>query len=210
MLNGCIALPRAAPAASPSRVSAPSAACPGRRRRASTRTSSTAAAATGARNPSAPQDSCRSPATRGLRARRLRGHRNSDGGRERPSTRTEQQACAACVRRVTPLPSSFTSWGLKMLRSVSIVVVVIASGCAAYGAYGKLDEDSKADFEVCRQSISKAQCGSTSAEASASGGSGISYAMCLNPLIEQYAAAPKPQRKAWLVRHGCPKDMVGQ
>jgi hypothetical protein len=98
-----------------------------------------------------------------------------------------------------------------------MVRVVVASlflvslvSCAAFGAFGKLDAESQDDFRVCNQTISKAQCGSTTAEASAPGGQGIGLPMCMNPLIEEYAATTKSQRKAWLVRHGCPKDMVGQ
>jgi hypothetical protein len=97
-----------------------------------------------------------------------------------------------------------------MVRFAAACLALISlAGCAAHSAFGKLDAESQDDFRVCNETISKAQCGSTTAEASAPGGQGIGLPMCMNPLIEKYAATPKSSRKAWLVRHGCSKDMVG-
>lgn len=99
--------------------------------------------------------------------------------------------------------------GVVVIRAAILGLLVVVNGCAVYGAYANLDKASKDDMQVCYQTIAKAQCGSTTAEASAPGGQGIALPMCMNPLIEDYAATPQASRKTWLVRHGCPKDMVG-
>ncbi len=88
----------------------------------------------------------------------------------------------------------------------SMLLAALMSGCA-HGTLSKLDSASQSDWQVCAQSVAKAQCGSTSSEAAANG-STLAFAMCVSPLVDQYAATPKAQRKRWLIRHGCPSEMV--
>lgn len=92
-----------------------------------------------------------------------------------------------------------------MKRWIVVIVAVTASSCA-HQTLNALDAESKADWQVCSQSVAKAQCGATTAEAAK--GDVFGFGICVSPLLEQYSAATKAKRKSWLVRHGCPKDMV--
>ncbi len=99
---------------------------------------------------------------------------------------------------------------MKKIASFSplMLVALMLAGCA-HSALSKLDTTSQSDWNVCTQSVAKAQCGSTSSEAAAgTTGTALAYAMCINPLVDEYAATPAPQRKKWLIRHGCPTQMV--
>ena len=83
--------------------------------------------------------------------------------------------------------------------------IFFMTGCL-HDAFYRLDAASKSDWEVCAESISRAQCGASSTEAAK--GSLIAYGMCISPLVDKYAAVDASERKRWLVRHGCPRDMV--
>ena len=93
-----------------------------------------------------------------------------------------------------------------------LFIAVLCSGCAAHQAFNSLDPESRDDLQVCHNAIAQAQCGQTMAQAMSGSDyavGGSSNVMCMNPLIEKYAATEKGLRKRWLVRHGCPPAMVG-
>lgn len=83
-------------------------------------------------------------------------------------------------------------------------------GCVA-GTVNKLDAASRDDWQVCQNLVARAQCGTTAQESlDSSGYFPTGTLMCMNQLAEQYADTPRPARKQWLVRRGCPRDMVGE
>jgi hypothetical protein len=100
---------------------------------------------------------------------------------------------------------------------MSIVLILCATaGCATisagHAAYAKLTSAEKEDLRNCQTSIQQHQCGSNSrtvaddALATAMLGSSGGSAVCLNGLIAAYAESS--DKKRWLIKNGCPRDMV--
>ena len=96
-----------------------------------------------------------------------------------------------------------------------LFLLIIVAGCA-HTAFSELDQESQDDWLICHNVIAKAQCGETIPEGvahSAASGSGIpipiGLMMGMRPLLDEYATTfPRSKRQKWLVRHGCPSEMV--
>jgi hypothetical protein len=100
---------------------------------------------------------------------------------------------------------------------MSIVLILCATaGCATisagHAAYAKLTAAEKEDLRNCQTSIQQHQCGNNSrtvgddALATAMLGSSGGSAVCMNGLIAAYAESSN--KKRWLIKNGCPRDMV--
>jgi hypothetical protein len=100
---------------------------------------------------------------------------------------------------------------------VSILLVICATaGCATISAgrdgYAKLTAAEKEDLRNCENSLKQHQCGANSrtvaddALATAMLGPNGGEATCLNGLIAAYAESA--DKKRWLIKNGCPRDMV--
>ena len=100
---------------------------------------------------------------------------------------------------------------------VSILLLICATaGCATISAgragYAKLTAAEKEDLRNCEISLKHHQCGANSRTAAddvlATGllGSSGGNATCMSGLIAAYAEST--DKKRWLIKNGCPRDMV--
>jgi hypothetical protein len=97
-----------------------------------------------------------------------------------------------------------------------VVAALLLGGCATLDAGSKararLSSREMEDFRVCSQPLKTNQCGRNSrtvgddAIGSFVAGPGMGEAVCLNGLMATYADAS--DKKRWLIRNGCPRDMV--
>lgn len=86
------------------------------------------------------------------------------------------------------------------MRAIAIVVVTLTLTACATAAMKKLSDAQRDDYMRCKVKVEEAQCGQTDP------GDVTMAIACKRPLFDAYANAP--DKKKWLVRHGCPKDMV--
>jgi hypothetical protein len=92
-----------------------------------------------------------------------------------------------------------------MRRIVIVAMALLAPGCVS-SAWQRLDERARDDWRVCQLEVVRSQCGYRNLEEV---GRNLPASMtCIRPLQDGYAAAPPSSRSAWLIRHGCPRDMV--
>ena len=100
---------------------------------------------------------------------------------------------------------------------LSILLACCATaGCATisagHAAYAKLTAAEKEDLRNCESSLKQHQCGTNSrtaaddALATAMLGSGGGNAKCMNGLFTAHAESSN--KKRWLIKNGCPRDMV--
>ncbi len=105
-----------------------------------------------------------------------------------------------------------------MRRLLPFVVALGIAGCttvkAGHAAHAKLTAAEQEDLRICRKSLVEHQCGD-SAKTRGSGEDAAAFMLagergteivCVNGLVAEYEKAP--EKKKWLVRNGCPKDMV--
>ena len=102
------------------------------------------------------------------------------------------------------------------MRTFIVLFLCATAGCATISAgqkaYAKLTAAEKEDFRNCQPSLQHHQCGTNSrtvddeALAEAILGSSGGNAVCMNGLIAAYAESR--DRKKWLIKNGCPRDMV--
>ena len=90
--------------------------------------------------------------------------------------------------------------------ALSLGLMFAVGGCASQMALSRLDPRSRDDWKVCVQNVAKSQCGQTVSEAASDSLPG--FAICINPLIDSYVETPRARRQQWLIRHGCPRDIV--
>ena len=82
-----------------------------------------------------------------------------------------------------------------------------------HAARERLSAGEQEDFRICQALLVKAQCGTNSKTAGDDAvgrvlmGASMGEAVCINGLVADYSKSKK--KKEWLVRHGCPRDMVG-
>lgn len=92
-----------------------------------------------------------------------------------------------------------------VMRAVVLVVVMLAGGCVS-PSWSRMDEESKADWRVCAQAVSREQCGGGAPDYSRNGVADP-YS-CIRRHIDDYGNASQKHRRWWLIRNGCPRDMV--
>ena len=85
------------------------------------------------------------------------------------------------------------------MKNTVAIALVFVGGCAAFSAYDRLTPDEKDMMQRCRLKVEAAQCG-TKEEGS------LGNSICMNQQIEPYANSSN--KKKWLVRHGCPSEML--
>lgn len=102
------------------------------------------------------------------------------------------------------------------MRMVLMLTAIVAAGCATLqagaAARERLTSTEMDDFRACAEPMTQMQCGAQSQTAvddvfgrmlaGESGGD----AVCLNGLMARYAEAHDKRR--WLMRNGCPRDVV--
>jgi hypothetical protein len=94
-----------------------------------------------------------------------------------------------------------------MLQVIAIAGLLLLSSCATTDNYRLLSSEQKSDWDVCRVPVADMQCPiqktfNQSQQSSAE----IGRSFCIARIQEEYASAS--DTKQWLVRHGCPRDMV--
>jgi hypothetical protein len=94
-----------------------------------------------------------------------------------------------------------------MRAALPALMLLLAAGCASNKAFERMDAESKDDYLACHRHVAKAQCGWTPEEA-AEGYRSAGFIACASPLSYQYSDTPKAARKTWLLRKGCPRDVV--
>lgn len=104
-----------------------------------------------------------------------------------------------------------------MKKSIGLLIAMATLlGCATtsagHAAYERLTPPEKEDLRNCQVSLQQHQCGANSRTAGDDAfadvmlGPGAAKATCMNGLIAAYAESP--DKKRWLVKNGCPRDMV--
>lgn len=87
-------------------------------------------------------------------------------------------------------------------------IVFLVGGCASSAAYQRLSGQERDDFASCREYIARNKCGSDSHTAAGTGSIAVAamWSQCVNEELSKYADADDKHR--FLLRAGCPRDVV--
>ena len=93
----------------------------------------------------------------------------------------------------------------RQMKNLLILVFVLShSGCCGWGAYNRLNARDQENWQVCGVSIARAQCPGKLGSGDFS--ESFTASACTNQKLDEYSGAR--DTPGWLLRHGCPRDMV--